>query len=108
MTALPDGTFLIVNGAHSGQAGFGLATDANHNAVLYDPRKPAGSRMSVMANTTIDRLYHSESILLQDGRVLISGSDPETPGLLQEYRVETFSPPCELFYLASKPPLYRI
>lgn len=54
--------------------------------------------MSLMTNTTIDRYYHSESILLQDGSVLITGSDPETnvPGeivLLQEHRVEIFLPP---------------
>lgn len=49
--------------------------------------------MSVMANTTIARLYHSEAILLADGRVLVSGSDPEAAGLIQEYRVEVFSPP---------------
>ena len=37
MAALPDGTFLIVNGAHAGVAGFGLGADPNLNAVLYDP-----------------------------------------------------------------------
>lgn len=93
MTALPDGTILILNGSPQGQAGFGLASKGNNNAVLYNPSKPIFSRMSVMANTTIDRLYHSEAILLQDGRVLVSGSDPEADGLIQEYRVETFSPP---------------
>ena len=46
-----------------------------------------------MANTTIDRLYHSEAILLQDGRVLVSGSDPEDTRFVQEYRVEVFVPP---------------
>ena len=93
MTALPDGTYLILNGAHQGFAGFGLASDPNHNAVLYDPSKPYGQRMSVLANTTIDRLYHSEAILLQDGRVLVSGSDPEDDTHVQEYRVEVFNPP---------------
>ena len=54
-----------------------------------------------MTNTTIDRYYHSESILLQDGSVLVSGSDPETcyeeDGVeicqLQERRIEKFLPP---------------
>lgn len=91
--ALPDGTYLILNGAHVGVAGFGLASDPNHNALLYDPSKPINSRISIMANTTIDRFYHSEAILLQDGRVLVSGSDPETEGLEQEYRIEAFVPP---------------
>jgi len=93
MVALPDGTYLIMNGAQQGFAGFGLATEPNHNAVLYDPTKPVGARMTVMANTTIDRLYHSEAILLPDGRVLVSGSDPEDVRFVQEYRVETFTPP---------------
>jgi len=93
MTALPDGTYLILNGGQQGRAGFGLAVNPNHNAVLYDPRKPVNQRMSVMANTTVDRLYHSEAILLQDGRVLVTGSDPEDVRFQQEYRVEVFMPP---------------
>ena len=93
MTALPDGTYLILNGAGHGRAGFGTASLPNHNAVLYDPSKPINSRFTVMANTTIDRLYHSEAVLLQDGRVLVSGSDPEDEIFKQEYRVEVFLPP---------------
>jgi Domain of unknown function (DUF1929) len=93
MTALPDGTYLILNGGQQGRAGFGLTINPNHNAVLYDPRKPVNERMSVMANTTVDRLYHSEAILLQDGRVLVSGSDPQDVRFQQEYRVEVFVPP---------------
>jgi len=106
MTALPDGTYLILNGAHQGQAGFGLGNDPNLNAVLYDPSKPVGARMSVMANTTVARLYHSEAILLQDGRVLVSGSDPEDNVHPQEYRVEVFVPP----YLMNNPtrPTFKI
>jgi hypothetical protein len=69
--------YLIVGGAQQGNAGFGLATNPNLNAVLYDPRKPVGSRMTVMANTTIARLYHSEAVLMDDGRILVTGSDPQ-------------------------------
>ena len=46
-----------------------------------------------MANTTVARLYHSEAILLQDGRVLVSGSDPQSNNYPEEYRVEVFVPP---------------
>jgi hypothetical protein len=93
MAALPDGTYLLLNGAQQGVAGFGLASNPNLNAVLYDPSKPVNQRMSVMANTTVARLYHNEAILLLDGRVLVSGSDPQDPRFPEEYRVEVFIPP---------------
>ena len=106
MTALPDGTYLILNGAEQGFAGFGLASEPNHNAILYDPTAPITTRFTRLANTTIDRLYHSEAILLQDGRILVSGSDPEAAPYAQEYRVEVFIPP----YLMGAPtqPTYLI
>ncbi|KAL8874385.1 MAG: hypothetical protein Q9174_000284 [Haloplaca sp. 1 TL-2023] len=100
IAALPDGTYLIANGAEKGVAGFGLANTPNLNAVLYDPSKPVNQRMTIMANTTIARLYHSEAILMQDGRVLISGSDPQDGKNPQEYRVEVFEPP---YYLSGLP-----
>ncbi|KAK1749886.1 glyoxal oxidase [Echria macrotheca] len=100
MAPLPDGTYLILNGAHQGVAGFGLATDPNLNAVLYDPSRPVGARMSVLANTTVARMYHSEAITLLDGRVLVSGSDPQDNVNPQEYRVEVFMPP---YLLSGKP-----
>jgi Domain of unknown function (DUF1929) len=99
MVALPDGTYLILNGGQQGVAGFGLAIDPNLNAVLYDPTKPVNHRMSVMANTTIARLYHSEAILMPDASVLVSGSDPQSPDFPEEYRVEVFYPP----YLMGNP-----
>jgi hypothetical protein len=90
---LPDGTFMITNGAQQGVAGFGLASDPNLSALLYDPSQPVGSRISILNSTTIPRMYHSEATLLPDGRVLISGSDPETSGLLEELRIEVYIPP---------------
>ncbi|KAF8577851.1 copper radical oxidase [Ramaria rubella] len=99
MTALPDGTYLITNGANQGVAGFGLATDPELTALLYDPTLAIGQRISILNTTIVARLYHSESILLQDGRVLISGSDPNPDGgpFPEEYRIEVYVPP----YLAS-------
>ncbi len=93
MVPLPDGTFMILNGAHQGLAGFGGASDPNFNALLYDPTQPVGSRFSILGTTTIARMYHSEATLLPDGRVLVSGSDPQTPGLPEELRIEVYIPP---------------
>jgi hypothetical protein len=97
IAALPDGTYLIVNGALHGRAGFGLASNPNLQALLYDPSKPANSRFSVLNSTIVARLYHSEATLLPDGRVLISGSDPNdtaTGGEYpEEFRVEVYIPP---------------
>jgi hypothetical protein len=102
MATLPDGTFLILNGAETGEAGFALAEIPNLNAILYDSRKPRHQRMSIMANTTIARLYHSEAVVMDDGRVLVTGSDPQDKerGFPQEYRYEVFLPP----YLLSGAP----
>ncbi|TFK22851.1 copper radical oxidase [Coprinopsis marcescibilis] len=99
MVSLPDGTVLIVNGAHHGVAGFGLGEDPNLTAVLYNPADPIHERMSILGSTDIARMYHSEATLLADGRVLISGSDPETdlpdgtPKYPQEFRLEVYVPP---------------
>jgi hypothetical protein len=112
MAGLPDGTYLILNGAQHGKAGFGLGASPNYNAVLYDTRKPINQRMSIMSNTTVARLYHSEAIVLLDGRVLVSGSDPSgdydnpVDSFPEEYRVEVFTPPYLLSGLAR--PTYSI
>jgi hypothetical protein len=93
MAALPDGTYLIANGAHLGVSGFASASDPNLVPVLYDPTLPVGQRMRELAATTLARLYHSEVTLLPDASVLVSGSDPRDPNYIQEYRLEKFSPP---------------
>lgn len=93
MVPLPDGTILIVNGAQQGQAGFASATEPNLNAVLYDPSLPIGTRFSILGSTIVPRMYHSEATLLPDGRVIISGSDPQDNRFPEEYRIEVYVPP---------------
>ncbi|KAK0190079.1 glyoxal oxidase N-terminus-domain-containing protein [Armillaria mellea] len=93
MVPLPDGTFLILNGAHQGVAGFGLGTDPNLGAVLYDPTQPVNQRMSILNTTIVARMYHSEAILLPDARVLVSGSDPQDNVNPEEFRIEVYIPP---------------
>jgi hypothetical protein len=100
LVALPDGTFLILGGAKKGVGGFATSEQPNLKAELYDPRKPIGQRFSVMASTIVARLYHSEAVLLMDGRVLVSGSDPEDSRYPQEFRIEVFLPP---YLLGGKP-----
>ena len=58
---LPDGTFLIVNGAQAGVAGFGLGSDPNFQALLYDPTQPLHERISLLNTTIVARMYHSEA-----------------------------------------------
>ncbi|KAJ7758795.1 copper radical oxidase [Mycena maculata] len=93
MVPLPDGTFMIMNGAHQGVAGFGLASDPNLQALLYDPTRTVGQRISILNTTIVARLYHSEAILLPDARILVSGSDPQTPNFPEEMRIEAYYPP---------------
>ena len=38
-------------------------------------------------------MYHSEATLLPDGRVRVSGSDPEAAGFTGELRIEVYIPP---------------
>ncbi|KAF8264450.1 hypothetical protein EI94DRAFT_1703239 [Lactarius quietus] len=96
MVALPDGTFMIMNGAQHGISGFDEADNPNLSALLYDPSQPAGARISILNTTTIARMYHSEATLLPDGRVLVSGSDPNPNGkkiFPEELRIEAYIPP---------------
>ncbi|KAI9440983.1 copper radical oxidase [Lactarius indigo] len=96
IVALPDGTSIIMNGAQHGVSGFGAADNPNLSALLYDPSQPVGARISILNSTTIARLYHSEATLLPDGRVLVSGSDPNPTGTQtfpEELRIEVYIPP---------------
>lgn len=93
MAPLPDGTFMIMGGAKAGVAGFGLANTPNLDALLYDPSQPRHQRFSILNSTIVPRLYHSEATLLHDGRVMVTGSDPQDDINPQEYRVEVYVPP---------------
>ncbi|KAJ2926787.1 hypothetical protein H1R20_g10295, partial [Candolleomyces eurysporus] len=105
---LPDGTVLGLNGAATGTAGYGnttwavgqsFADNALLTPILYDPKAPAGSRWSRngFSASNIPRMYHSSAILLPDGSVMVSGSNPNadyTTGVKfsTEYRTELFYP----------------
>lgn len=101
-TLLPDGTVVWVNGGSTGAQGFGLARDPTLEALLYDPAKPLGQRWTTGGTSTIARLYHSVALLLLDGTLMITGSNPVEQPILEpstqnpyvtEFRVEIYTPP---------------
>lgn len=101
-TLLPDGTVVWVNGANVGAQGFGLAASPTFEALIYDPAAALGQRWTRGASSTIPRLYHSVALLLLDGTLMITGSNPVQMPVLDasaenpyttEFRVEIYTPP---------------
>jgi hypothetical protein len=101
-TLLPDGSVLWLNGGNRGAQGFGLMASPTLEALLYSPSKPLGQRWTTLASSNIPRLYHSVAVLLLDGTVMVTGSNPvEMPKLqpdakdpyVTDFRVEIFVPP---------------
>ncbi len=129
---LPTGQMVVLNGANKGTAGYGdtdwnqiqyqgrlvktqgFSQEPTYRPVIYDPTKPAGSRMSTagLQSSTIARLYHSSALLLPDGAVMIAGSNPHVDvnqtmpdgtspqGYNTEYRVEKWYPD---YYAQTRP-----
>ncbi|KAJ3512328.1 hypothetical protein NLJ89_g3581 [Agrocybe chaxingu] len=107
---LPDGKVLCLNGARMGTAGYGNTSwsigqsygeDPHMTPVLYDPTSPAGHRWSNQgfAPSSVPRMYHSSALLLPDGSVFVSGSNPNADYTVgpdikypTEYRTERFYP----------------
>ena len=104
---LPTGAVMIVNGGATGiagygnvkhQVGFSNADNPVLTPVLYTPNAALGSRFSSAGLPTSDipRLYHSVASLVPDGRILITGSNPNldrtTARYPTEYRVEWLTP----------------
>ncbi len=93
---------LIINGAENGSQGWGFASNAVLNPVLYNPALAPGTRFDTLTATNIARVYHSTANLLPDGRILVAGSNTHefytfSPVFPTELRIEAFSPP----YLAA-------
>ncbi|KAI4377763.1 hypothetical protein MLD38_015341 [Melastoma candidum] len=99
---LPTADLLMLNGAHNGTSAWNFAENPNFVPTLYSPDKPAGTRFRELQSTTIPRMYHSSSMVLPDGRILVGGSNTNPgyffrkgPGVEYptELRMEKFSPP---------------
>nr|GAT58538.1 predicted protein [Mycena chlorophos] len=110
LIVLPNGNVLCLGGATQGTAGYGnqswaigmsYADSPALMPAMYDPSAPLGSRWSRdgLSASTVPRMYHSSALLLPDGSVLVSGSNPNSdlntgPNVKYptEYRTELFYP----------------
>lgn len=83
-TTLVDGTVLAVGGAQYDNVVFlGTPDDgATLETELYDPESNAWTTVAPM---TVERTYHSSTLLLPDGRVLVGGHVPD-PMIFKPWR----------------------
>jgi Domain of unknown function (DUF1929)/Calx-beta domain len=87
-TLLPDGNVLVTGG--SSFAGFDEALGKVLYAEMWNPSTEA---WTIMAGHTRYRGYHSNALLLPDGRVLIAGGGHPNPSSGAEQNAEIYSPP---------------
>jgi hypothetical protein len=94
---LPDDGVLTTGGSSGYRGGEyrGQARSDLFNTQIY---RPGPNRFETAAESTVGRNYHSEALLLPDGRVITMGSDPlydptgRNPGTFEQ-RIEIYSPP---------------
>jgi hypothetical protein len=87
-TLLPDGTVLVTGG--SSAAGFDNAAGAVLHAELWDP---GTETWTPLAAATRYRGYHSNALLLPDGRVMVAGGGHPDSAAGAQLNAEIFSPP---------------
>jgi hypothetical protein len=103
LVTLPDDTTLITGGS-SGYRGEGATN--NHTARIFHPDTDS---LSLAADPNIGRDYHSEAVLLPDGRVVTMGSNPlfsdkdDTITAPFEQRLEVYTP--AYLYRGARPEL---
>lgn len=100
---LLDGTILWINGARHGCQGFGTGSDPAFDALIYNPEKDVWANAG---RSDIARLYHSVALMLLDGTILVTGSNPNEMPVLDdetvpgdpirayatEFRIEKYTP----------------
>lgn len=83
----------------AGCSAWGNAKEPNYKPVLFSPHKTGNDRFKELKAATIPRMYHSTSMVLPDGRILVGGSNTNSRYFLTgvefptELRMEKFSPP---------------
>jgi hypothetical protein len=91
-TILPDGQVLVTGGTSGG--GFNDLAGAVHAAEVWDP---ATGHWTTLASNSVDRVYHSVSLLLPDATVLHGASgdanDPQQQPYPARRNHEIFRPP---------------
>jgi hypothetical protein len=89
-TLLADGTVLVTGGTNAS----GFNTKPTNDSVLAAERWVPGGGWTYLARQSHYRLYHSNALLLPDGRVLSVGSgQPAASGLSDDFTAEIYSPP---------------
>ncbi|GAB2604607.1 hypothetical protein Aab01nite_78320 [Paractinoplanes abujensis] len=94
---LPDDT-VFTTGGSSGYRGGPYGGKPRSDLFTSQIYQPASNSFATAAESTVGRNYHSEAILLADGRVITLGSDPlydetgKNPGSFEK-RIEVYSPP---------------
>lgn len=93
MVITPDDK-VVITGGSTGYRGKG-----NSDVLLCHLYDPKTNTLTKMADPAVGRDYHSEALLLPDGRVITMGSDPlfsdskdTIPGKFEK-RIEIYSPP---------------
>ncbi|ORY35349.1 glyoxal oxidase N-terminus-domain-containing protein [Naematelia encephala] len=103
---LPDGTFWMGNGVAMGTAGYGddgysvgqsYGQDPLYTPAIYNYSSPAGTRWNRtgISASPNERMYHSTAILLPNGAVFISGSNPNKDWTTAQWRTRSDT---EVFY----------
>ena len=85
-TILPDGDVVVTGGTSA--PGFSDPAGAVHAAEMWNP---GDEQWKLLAANQVNRVYHSTTLLLADGRLLHAGSG-DGPGLPRELTAELFSP----------------
>jgi len=105
---LPDKTVLVIGGktgkkghlhdsshdsSHMGHNHTHSHDIEHHPDAVLEPElfTPNDRKWIPMADMMVDRLYHSNALLLPDGRVMTAGSNPQRT--INELRIEIFRPP---------------